>query len=118
MTSHKIVIIEDEPPAAQRLVRMLNKINPNLEILEILDSVESAVEYFRKSPIVDLILMDIQLGDGISFEIFAQSSISCPVIFTTAYDEYSKDTLYRIYRRYFVLLLRSRVYSPHHCRWY
>lgn len=89
METYKVVIVEDEPPAAKRLCKMLNSLEPNIDVVEILDSIESAVSFFQSNPAVDLILMDIQLGDGISFEIFAQAKISAPVIFTTAYDEYS-----------------------------
>lgn len=89
MKPYRIVIIEDEPPAAKRLSKMLKSIEPSIEIVTILDSVETSVEFFQTNPEIDLVLMDIQLGDGISFEIFARSQVSAPIIFTTAYDEYT-----------------------------
>jgi len=89
MAEYKVIIIEDEPPAAKRLTRMLSKISDDIKIVELLDSVESSIEYFKGNPEVDLIFMDIQLGDGLSFEIFGEAQIKCPIIFTTAYDEYT-----------------------------
>jgi len=85
----KVVIVEDEPPAAKRLQKMLAKIDDQLEVVAWLDSVESAVEYFSTGPKVDLVFLDIQLGDGLSFEIFARVPLKMPIIFTTAYDEYT-----------------------------
>ncbi len=85
----KIVILEDELMASKRLRSIVSKLEPSAEILEVLDSVESAVAWFKKHPMPQLIFMDIQLADGISFEIFNQVTITAPVIFTTAYDEYT-----------------------------
>ncbi|MEE9437955.1 MAG: LytTR family DNA-binding domain-containing protein [Saprospiraceae bacterium] len=87
--THKIVIIEDEPAAVSRLSKMLNSTDRSIEIISIHDSVESSVDYFQKNPNYDLIFMDIQLGDGISFDIFKEVNIDKPIIFTTAYDEYA-----------------------------
>ncbi|WP_421875839.1 LytR/AlgR family response regulator transcription factor [Marinoscillum sp.] len=84
----KVVIIEDEAPAFRRLQKILEEVTPDVELLEVLDSVESAVEWIRDNPKPDLFFMDIQLSDGLSFEIFDQVVISSPVIFTTAFDEY------------------------------
>jgi len=89
MLTYKVVIIEDEPPAAKRLKKMLLSIDSNIEVIQILDSVEASVEFFETKVELDLIFMDIQLGDGISFEIFGQTKITAPVIFTTAFDEYT-----------------------------
>ena len=85
----RTLIIEDEEPAALRLGQMLKKADSDIEIVAILDTVESAVRWFRSNPNPDLIMLDIQLGDGISFEIFRRIKVESYVIFTTAYDEYA-----------------------------
>lgn len=85
----KLLIIEDEPASAQRLKKLAEEIDPEIIILEILDSIASAVDWLRGHTEPDLILSDIQLADGLSFEIFKEITISCPVIFTTAYDQYA-----------------------------
>lgn len=85
----RVIIIEDEAPAAKRIERLIKEARPNSVILKILDSVEESVECFKEHPDVDLIFMDIQLGDGLSFEIFNQVNVPAPVIFTTAYDHYA-----------------------------
>lgn len=85
----KVVIVEDEPPAAKRLEKMLAKARPNIKVLAKLESVKASVEFFEKQQKIDLCFMDIQLADGISFEIFSQVDIEAPIIFTTAYDDYS-----------------------------
>src|SRR6266481_5902934 len=83
-----ILIIEDEPQAAQRLEKLVKSILPEATILPSIDSVKKSVQWL-KSNVPDLIFMDIQLADGISFQIFDQIEIKSPVIFTTAYDEYA-----------------------------
>ncbi len=83
----KIIIIEDEKPSARRLQRMLKKLDLNVEML--LHSVSEAVRWFKENPHPDLIFLDIQLSDGLSFEIFDQVTIQSAVIFTTAFDEYA-----------------------------
>jgi DNA-binding LytR/AlgR family response regulator len=85
----KIIIIEDEIPAANRLAKLLNNCNDDIEIINKLDSVEASVKYLQSGPAVDLIFMDIQLADGLSFDIFEKVKISTPVIFTTAFDQYT-----------------------------
>jgi DNA-binding LytR/AlgR family response regulator len=85
----KVLIIEDEQPASKRLEKMLLEISPDFEIIERCDSIESSVQFFKAGIMPDLVMLDIQLGDGLSFEIFNQIEISCPVIFTTAFDEYA-----------------------------
>jgi len=85
----KVLIIEDEQPAAKRLEKMLLEIAPAFEIVHRCDSIESSVQFFKSGVMPDLVMLDVQLGDGLSFEIFKQVEISCPVIFTTAYDEYA-----------------------------
>ena len=84
-----ILLIEDEPQAAQRLEKLVKTVIPNAIILSKLDTVKSAVWWLRSHPAPDLIFMDIQLADGISFSIFDQVEVKVPVIFTTAYDEYA-----------------------------
>jgi DNA-binding LytR/AlgR family response regulator len=82
-----VLIIEDEKPAARRLSRMLNELN--IEPLTMLHSVEEAVNWFSNNAHPDLIFLDIQLSDGLSFEIFDEVEIKSAIIFTTAYDEYA-----------------------------
>ncbi|MDZ7614916.1 MAG: response regulator [Flavobacteriaceae bacterium] len=83
----KIVIIEDEKPAARRLSRIVEQMGFKVE--QLLYSVQEAVQWFLSNPHPDLILIDIQLSDGLSFEIFDEVEILCPLIFTTAYDTYT-----------------------------
>lgn len=85
----KTLIIEDEQPAAKRLAKLLAEHCPECEILDMIDSVESAVKWLRNFQAPDLIFMDIQLADGLSFDIFSQTSLTSPVIFTTAFDHYT-----------------------------
>ena len=85
----KTLIIEDEEPAALRLEKLLTGLDPEISVLEKLDSIESSVEWLQNNPQPDLIMLDIQLADGLSFEIFRKVSLECFVIFTTAYDEYA-----------------------------
>lgn len=84
----KVLIIEDEAPAFRRLEKILLEIDPSIEIMEVLDSVEDTVKWIRNHEMPDLLLMDIQISDGISFQIFDQVEVERPVIFTTAFDEY------------------------------
>jgi DNA-binding LytR/AlgR family response regulator len=83
------LIIENEKPAADGLCRLLKKINKNIDVVGVLETVEETINWFQKNPSPDLILMDIQLDDGICFEIFDSVKINTPIIFTTAYDEYA-----------------------------
>jgi DNA-binding LytR/AlgR family response regulator len=83
----KTIIIEDEKPAARLLQRKLVKLNVRVEVM--LHSVQEAIEWFSKNEQPDLIFLDIQLSDGLSFEIFEKHEIKSAVIFTTAYDEYA-----------------------------
>lgn len=82
-----VIVIEDEAPAARRLKRMLEKINVGVHTM--LHSVEEAVQWFKTNEHPDLIFLDIQLSDGLSFEIFENVEIKSAIIFTTAYDEYA-----------------------------
>lgn len=86
---YKVLVIEDEKPAADWLGQLIRKVNPDIHILAVIDSVAGAVEWFARNPAPDLAFMDIQLADGISFGIFEQIKVPCPVIFTTAYEEYA-----------------------------
>jgi DNA-binding LytR/AlgR family response regulator len=85
----RIIIIEDEAPAANRLIKLIQSLRDDVEIVKRLDSVESSVNYFKTSPQADLIFMDIQLADGLSFQIFESVEIQTPIIFTTAFDQYT-----------------------------
>ncbi|MFN7118410.1 MAG: LytR/AlgR family response regulator transcription factor [Saprospiraceae bacterium] len=84
-----ILLIEDEQPAARRLANLIRECRPQSNILAAIDSVEQAVQWLASNTAPDLIFMDIQLADGLSFDIFNQTSILSPVIFTTAYDQYT-----------------------------
>ena len=85
----KVLIVEDERPASQKLIRLLKEIAPTIQVIDVLKSVEQTINWFLENPAPELILMDIQLEDGICFEIFENCKIDTPVIFTTAYDEYA-----------------------------
>lgn len=85
----KILIIEDEIPAAKRLEKLIFECRPDSEILDVIDTVEDALEWFKNNDDPDLVISDIQLADGISFEIYENVEIDCPIIFATAYDEYA-----------------------------
>jgi DNA-binding LytR/AlgR family response regulator len=85
----KILIIEDEKPAANRLVKLLERYFPQGDFVENLDTVLRAVRWFAENSTPDLIFCDIQLADGLSFEIFEQVKVKAPVIFTTAFDQYA-----------------------------
>ena len=84
-----IVIIEDEELAAIRLESMIMKIDPSIQVLAKLESVEESVEWFNNNDEPDLIFLDIHLEDGLSFSIFDQVPVKSPIIFTTAFDEYA-----------------------------
>ncbi len=85
----KVVIIEDEQFAAVRLRKMINEYDSDIEVLAELESVEESVEWFENNKEPDLIFLDIHLEDDLSFAIFDKVEISCPIIFTTAFDEYA-----------------------------
>jgi len=86
-----VLIIEDEAAAARRISKMLQQLDANVRVLEMTDSIESTVQWLENNPHPDLILSDIQLADGSSFEIFRQTKVEAPVIFTTAYDQFAID---------------------------
>ena len=85
----KVIIIEDEALAAQRLKKMIFDYNPAIEVVAELESVEESIKWFNANPDPDLIFLDIHLEDDLSFAIFEKVSISSPIIFTTAFDEYA-----------------------------
>lgn len=84
-----ILIVEDEKPNADRLKRFIAELRAEYFIAEPLEAVADAVSWLQNHPHPDLMFLDIRLSDGLSFEIFDRVKISCPVIFTTAYDEYA-----------------------------
>lgn len=84
-----ILIIENEKPAAEKLIRLLIKIDKSITILGIIETVGEAVNRLQETPVPDLVLMDIQLDDGLCFEIFETIRVDIPVIFVTAFDEYT-----------------------------
>ena len=116
----KALIIEDEIMAAKTLQKLLGEVSPETEIVAVLESIEDSVAWIEENPMPDLMFMDIHLADGSSFAVFDQVDITCPVIFTTAYDEYalkafevnsidyllkpiSKEALERAIRKYHML---------------
>lgn len=86
-----VLIIEDELPAAEHLKRLLGRLDEDMNVLQCLTSVIDSARWIKQNPPPDLIFMDIQLNDGISFSIFDQVEVSSPIIFTTAYDQYALD---------------------------
>lgn len=87
----RVIIVEDETAAVVNLRSMLAAIEPEAEVVAVLESVEEAVEYFSKDAVADVVFMDIHLADGDSFRIFQSVDIDIPIIFTTAYDEYALE---------------------------
>ncbi len=88
----KIVIVEDEKPAADMLQLLIGKHHPTMQVIAVLKTIDESINWFRiHSDEADLIFMDIHLPDGLSFEIFNRVNIQKPVIFTTAYDEYALE---------------------------
>ena len=87
----KLISIEDEKPAAQKLQKAIIKCDGNIEVSAILNSTKDATAWLRENDLPELIFMDIELSDGLSFKIFEEVTIACPVIFTTAYDEYWQE---------------------------
>ncbi len=85
----KVLIFEDETRAANHLERLLAKVAPAMKVVAKLESVRDGVKYLQTNPEPELIFSDIQLADGLSFEIYNQVAVRCPIIFTTAYDHYA-----------------------------
>ena len=90
----KILIIEDEYHAQKYLANLLKKLMPTVQILDMLDSVEESIDWFNNNTAPDLIFMDIQLADGLSFTIFKKVEVKAPVIFTTAFDQYTLSLIH------------------------
>jgi DNA-binding LytR/AlgR family response regulator len=87
----QVLIIEDESPAVSKLKRMLQDLDPDIRILDALSTVEASINWLTENQPPDLVFLDIQLEDGLCFEIFENIKINTPVIFTTAYDKYALD---------------------------
>ena len=85
----KVLIVEDEGLAAERLAQLIGQYDPTIQILDSLDSVEETLDWLSRHPEPDVLFLDIQLADGLSFDIFQKRRLTCPVIFTTAYDRYA-----------------------------
>jgi len=85
----KVLILEDEKLNTERIKRLLHEIRSDVEILGALTSIKKTVDWLSRNDSPDLILMDVKLADGLSFEVFKLTEIKCPVIFTTAYDEFA-----------------------------
>lgn len=87
----KVVILEDEIHAARHLQRLISKVAPEMNVAAIIETIRDAVDYFIQNKDVAILFSDIQLADGLSFSVFEQVEIKCPVIFTTAYDTYAVE---------------------------
>ena len=85
----KVLIFEDEAPAARKITKLIKELDSSIEILDVLESVADGREWFAKNELPDLILSDIQLSDALSFELYREIDLKVPVIFTTAYNEYA-----------------------------
>jgi two-component system response regulator LytT len=88
-----IAIIEDELLTSEDLTEIIGRIGKDIHIVAVLDSVKKALDFFGQDQPVDLVFADIQLGDGLSFEIFRKARVAAPIIFCTAYDEYALDAI-------------------------
>jgi len=87
----KVIIIEDEKPAAEKLQKAIQKVDAAVDIAAVLSSVKESVDWLQQNPMPDLLFIDIELGDGLSFKIFEKININSPVIFCTAFDEYWQE---------------------------
>ncbi len=85
----RVLILEDEQPAVERMVELLQQYDKNIVLVAAFDSVKDTVDWLKSSPHPDLIFMDIQVADGLCFDVFNQVQVQAPVIFTTAYQEYA-----------------------------
>ena len=86
-----IIIIEDEKPAAEKLQKAIAQYDSSINVLATIGNVKAAADWLVKNPMPDLVFMDIELSDGLCFQIFEQRTITCPIIFTTAYDDYWQE---------------------------
>ncbi len=87
----RILIIEDETAASENLIAMLQEIDSEIEVLQVLESVQQTVRWLSSHPAPDLIFMDIHLSDGSAFTLFQEMEVTVPIVFTTAYDQYALD---------------------------
>src|SRR4030095_1169232 len=87
----RTIIIEDEKPSAEKLRKAVLKVDEGVEVSAILHSIQEATEWLNENQMPDLVFMDIELSDGLCFSLFERVNITCPVIFTTAYDEYWQE---------------------------
>lgn len=87
----RVIIIEDEKPAAEKLLKAIQKADSTIEIPALLGSVKASVEWLEQNPMPELLFMDIELSDGLSFKIFERINVTSPVIFCTAFDEYWQE---------------------------
>ncbi len=88
----RVIIIEDENGAVRNLKALLQEVKPETVVETVLDSIVAALDWFAEHLMPDLLFMDIHLADGSAFEIFDHVDVACPIIFTTAYDEYALCT--------------------------
>jgi DNA-binding LytR/AlgR family response regulator len=84
-----VLILEDENRAANHLMRLVGAVEPEIKILKVIDTIREAIKYLSDRSDIALIFADIQLADGLSFEVFRKVEVTCPIIFTTAYDTYA-----------------------------
>ena len=87
----KVVIVEDELPAANNLKKMLQDSHYNVEIIKTLTSIHESLNWFQTNDSPDLVFMDIELSDGLSLDLITRANISCPIIFITAFDEHWQE---------------------------
>ena len=85
----RILIFEDEKKSASRLVSLLRTINPKIEVLAVLDSIKSGIEWYNSNEHPDIVFQDIMLKDGDCFKIYQETEVNCSIIFTTAYNEFA-----------------------------
>ncbi len=84
-----VIILEDESRAASYLERLIHKVAPEMKVVAKIESVRDAIPFLKEQTGIDLVFSDVQLADGLSFEIYSQVEVKCPIIFTTAYDHYA-----------------------------
>src|SRR5262245_33645318 len=87
----RILIIEDEKPAAEKLKKSIQKVDASISVEATLASIKESIAWLQKNNTPELVFMDIELSDGLSFKIFDEAPVNCPIIFTTAYDEYWQE---------------------------
>ena len=90
----KAIILEDENRAVNHLRRLIHQVAPEMKVLEVFDTVRDTVTYLEKNPALDLIFSDVQLADGISFEIFSKVKVDCPIIFSGFFNGFAKAFLF------------------------